>query len=318
MTTVLVTGAGGSIGSDLSQRIEADRLVLVDRAESALYDVGLEVPRAELALCDITDRARTRRLLERVRPEIVYHAGAYKHVPLMESHPSEAVQVNIGGTLSVLDAAEAAGVPRLVLVSTDKAVDPSSVMGATKRIAEWLTADRARTTGNAYVSVRFSNVIGTAGSVIPLFRWQLARGMPMTVTHPEATRYFLSLADASALVLTAGALGSAVGETFLPNIGEAVRIEDLARSIAVEEGQPDAPIEYIGLRPGERLHERLVHDYETPIPTSVSGVSVILSVGAPHDLDVVVADLVSLADGDHDDQLRDMLFSLVREVQLAA
>lgn len=316
MTTVLVTGAGGSIGSDLSRRISADRLVLVDRAESALYDVGLEVPSAELALVDLTDRARTRRLMERVRPDVVYHVAAYKHVPLMEAHPSEAVMVNVGGTLSVLDAAEAAEVPRLVLVSTDKAVEPMSVMGATKRIAEWLVAGRARAIGRAYVSVRFGNVIGTAGSVIPLFRWQLARGLPLTVTDPDATRYFLPLGSASELVLTAARLGSARGETFLPDMGQPVRIRDLARQVAIEEGQPNAPIVYVGLRPGERLHERLVHDYEVPTPTEVEGVSVILSVGAPPDLDT--AGLLDLADGEHDEQLRERLSGLVREVSLAA
>lgn len=313
MTTVLVTGAGGSIGSALSQRIEADRLVLVDRAESALYDVGLEVPTAELALCDITDRERTARLMERVRPDIVYHAAAYKHVPLMEAHPSEAVRVNIGGTLSVLDAAEAAGVPRLVLVSTDKAVDPSSVMGATKRVAEWLVAERARSTGRAYVSVRFSNVIGTAGSVILLFRWQIAHGKPLTVTHPDMTRYFMSIGDAIALILTAGDLGTGRGDIFLRLIDEPVRIDDLARQIASEAGV-EPIIEYIGLRPGERLHERLFHDYEEPQPTFDLLTSVVRAVGAPAHLEEAAARLLSL----DDELVRDELFGLLEPVAAAA
>jgi len=309
MTTVLVTGAGGSIGSALSQRITADRLVLVDRAESPLYDVGLEVPSAELTLCDITDRERTRRLFERVKPDIVYHAAAYKHVPLMEAHPSEAVRVNIGGTLSVLDAAEAAGVPRLVLVSTDKAVDPASVMGATKRVAEWLVAARAKATGRAYVSVRFSNVIGTAGSVILLFRYQLAHGQPLTVTHPEMTRYFMSLDQATSLILEAGELATGRGDIFVRLIDEPVRIDDLARQIARQEGV-EPVIEYIGLRPGERLHERLFHDYEDPQPTTSERVSVVRAVGAPDGLEEAAVRLLTTAD----ELIRDELFGLLTPV----
>ena len=194
---------------------------------------------------------------------MIFHAAAYKHVPMMEEHPSDAVYVNIGGTMALLDAAEAAGVERFVFVSTDKAVRPSSVMGASKRIAEMLVADAARRTGRPYVSVRFGNVLGSNGSVVPIFQEQLENGEPLTITHPEMTRYFMTIPEAAWLILDAAALGPN-GDLFVLDMGEPVRILDLARDLVRLAGRdPDSqPIEIVGLRPGEKLHEELFYDME--------------------------------------------------------
>jgi FlaA1/EpsC-like NDP-sugar epimerase len=206
--TVLITGGGGSIGSELARQVFAlgpRRLILVDRAESPLYLVqrDLETQRSHkkgsgelrIHLANVASRAAMERMVAAEAPNVIFHAAAYKHVPMMEEHPSDATYVNIGGTLVLLDAAAAAGVERFVFVSTDKAVRPSSVMGASKRIAEMLVADTARRTGRPYVSVRFGNVLGSTGSVVPIFQEQLENGEPLTVTHPDMTRFFMTIPD---------------------------------------------------------------------------------------------------------------------------
>ncbi len=218
--TVVITGAGGSIGSELARQVYAigpRRLVLVDRAESPLYAVQRELDARRVRgkgsgdlrihLANVASRAAMDRLIEAESPHVIFHAAAYKHVPMMEEHPSDAVYVNIGGTLILLDAAAAAGVERFVFVSTDKAVRPSSVMGASKRIAEMLVADAARRTGRPYVSVRFGNVLGSNGSVVPIFQEQLEKGEALTITHPDMTRFFMTIPEAAWLILDAGALG---------------------------------------------------------------------------------------------------------------
>jgi FlaA1/EpsC-like NDP-sugar epimerase len=199
---------------------------------------------------------------------MVLHAAAYKHVPMMEHHPADAITTNLGGTLATLRASLVAGVEQFVLVSTDKAVDPSSVMGATKRLAEIAVATIARQSGRRYVSVRFGNVLGSSGSVVPLFQRQLREGVPLTITDPEMTRYFMTIPDASRLIREASLLGEA-GDLFVLDMGEPVRIVDLARDLARLAGRdPDSiPIQYIGLRPGEKLHETLFYDAEAIEPT---------------------------------------------------
>jgi FlaA1/EpsC-like NDP-sugar epimerase len=279
---VLITGGGGSIGSELARQVFAlgpRRLVLVDRAESALYQIQRELESrrrrgrgsGELVvhLANVASRPEMVRFVAREHPSVIFHAAAYKHVPLMEDHPSDATHVNIGGTLVMLDAAIAAGVERFVFVSTDKAVRPSSVMGASKRIAELLVADAADRTGRPYVSVRFGNVLGSTGSVVPLFREQLENGEPLTVTHPEMTRYFMTIPEASWLILDAAALGTN-GDLFVLDMGEPVRVMDLARDLVRLAGRdPDGqPIEVVGLRPGEKLHEDLFYDAELVEPTA--------------------------------------------------
>lgn len=199
---------------------------------------------------------------------MIFHAAAYKHVPLMESHPSDAMFVNVIGTLAVLDAAARASVERFVFVSTDKAVHPSSVMGASKRLAEMLVADTARRTGRPYVSVRFGNVLGSNGSVVPIFRDQLEKGEPLTITDPAMTRYFMTIPEAAWLILDASALGK-TGDLFVLDMGEPVRIMDLAHDLVRLAGRdPDSqPIEIVGLRPGEKLQEELFYASERVQPT---------------------------------------------------
>jgi FlaA1/EpsC-like NDP-sugar epimerase len=282
---VLVTGAGGSIGSELARQVfdlDPARLVLVDRAEGPLYDIERELdlvasrdsgtvargsrPRPELSdrLANVASEAAMRRIVDAERPVLVLHAAAYKHVPMMEHHPADAVYTNIGGTLATVRACLAANVERFVLVSTDKAVAPSSVMGATKRLAELAVAEVARASGRPYVAVRFGNVLGSSGSVVPLFQRQLHEGVPLTVTDPEMTRYFMTIPEASRLILEAALIGGA-GDLFVLDMGEPVRIVDLARDLARLAGRdPDSvPIQYIGLRPGEKLHESLFYDEES-------------------------------------------------------
>ena len=287
--TVLVTGAGGSIGSELSRQIfdlDPGRLVLLDRAEGPLYDIERELslladrdsgttvragrPRATLVtrLANVASLDTMRAIVAADRPVLVLHAAAYKHVPMMEHHPADAVYTNIGGTRSALTAAIEAEVDRFVLVSTDKAVEPSSVMGATKRLAELAVAEAGLRTGRPFVSVRFGNVLGSSGSVVPLLKRQLAEGVPLTITHPDMTRFFMTIPEASRLILQAALIGQA-GDLFVLDMGEPVRIVDLARDLARLAGRdPDSvPMRFIGLRPGEKLSEALFYAGETVEPT---------------------------------------------------
>ena len=323
--TILITGAGGSIGSELVRQVyglRPRRIILVDRAESQLYTIqrDLEIRRLRgrgdgeivVHLANVVSRRLMARIVRTTRPDVIFHAAAYKHVPMMEDHPSESVQVNIGGTLSMLAAAAAADVPRFVLVSTDKAVEPTSVMGATKRIAEALVTDYARATGLDYVSVRFGNVLGSSGSVVPIFMNQLERGEALTVTDPEMTRYFMTIPEAGWLILDAAALGRS-GDMFVLDMGEPVRILDLANDLIRLSGREPSsvPIQFTGLRPGEKLHEQLSYLHEDFQPTEVAKVLRAESVDAPADLRESVADLLGLAAGEQDDELRANLFGLV-------
>ncbi|MFQ5658311.1 MAG: polysaccharide biosynthesis protein, partial [Candidatus Methylomirabilales bacterium] len=274
---ILVTGAAGSIGSEICRQLatfEPEMLLLFDRAESSLYFIDLELRRACPSLKvipvvgDILDRQKVEEVIRVHAPDLVYHAAAYKHVPLMETHPLEAIQNNVFGTETVVEAARQGKVKKLVFVSTDKAVRPIGVMGMTKRLAEGLL--HACNGGpTAFVAVRFGNVLGSDGSVVPLFRWQIVKGGPVTVTHPEATRYFMLLSEAAQLVLQAGAMGKG-GEIFFLDMGEPVKIMDLANNLirlsGLELGE-DIQIEVTGLRPGERLNEALVMDKEELSPT---------------------------------------------------
>ncbi|HEX8696553.1 MAG TPA: nucleoside-diphosphate sugar epimerase/dehydratase [Longimicrobium sp.] len=287
--TVLVTGGAGSIGSELARQIAGfgpAELVVLDQAESALYFTHLELVRAhpELRVSavvgDVTDQGRVDHVFARWRPDYVFHAAAYKHVPLMESNPVEAVRNNVLGTLCVAQAAAHYGAEKFVLISTDKAVHPSSVMGATKRVAEqivlgWPGLRKSRTDFRA---VRFGNVLGSDGSVIPLFKRQLAAGHPLTVTHPEVTRYFMTIPEAVALVLQAAALPEAAGRICMLEMGEPVRIVELAENLVRLSGlEPysDVQIVFTGLRPGEKLHEELMAEREETVPTTVHKIRIV-------------------------------------------
>jgi O-antigen biosynthesis protein WbqV len=289
---VLVTGAGGSIGAELVRQVsdfDPTELVLVDNAEFNLYSIDLEVAERRPSLkrtaiiADVRDRERMMRLFRKTRPEIVFHAAALKHVPLVEANPLEGVATNVLGTVNVADACVAANVATMVLISTDKAVNPSSVMGASKRIAESycqaLDVARGSKSGTRFVTVRFGNVLGSTGSVVPLFQRQLAMGGPLTVTHAEMKRYFMTVREAVELVLQASALGSRgmehEGKIFVLDMGEPVRIVDLARQMIRLAGlRPDVDIkiEIIGSRPGEKLAEEVFHSGENLVPTACAGI----------------------------------------------
>jgi FlaA1/EpsC-like NDP-sugar epimerase len=271
--TVLVTGAGGSIGSEICRQVAnlgAHELILVGHGENSLFDIHNELrasrPLVELVpvVADIRDARRIGRVFDTYRPEVVFHAAAHKHVPLMELNPEEAVTNNVLGTRNVLAAAEATGVGRFVFISTDKAVNPVNVMGATKLLAEALVHESAVRTSRPYVSVRFGNVLASRGSVVPLFRAQIEKGGPVTVTHPEMCRYFMTIPEAVQLVLQAAALGAG-GETFLLDMGEPVKIVDLAKDMIQLSGLEvgaDIDIVFTGLRPGEKIFEELYSSSE--------------------------------------------------------
>jgi O-antigen biosynthesis protein WbqV len=286
---VLVTGAGGTIGAELARQIAAlapRRLTLVDNSEFALYAIDLELRERFPAMVrvpllrDVRERGQIDEIMAAEQPEIVFHAAALKHLPLVEANPIEGALTNVVGSRNVAEAARAHGVLRVVMISTDKAVNPTSVMGATKRLAESfcqaLDLHEARRQGTRYVTVRFGNVLGSTGSVVPLFTRQLAAGGPLTVTHPEVARFFMTVREAVELVLQAAALAPAEdspggrGKIYVLDMGEPIRIVDLARQMIRLAGlrpERDIGIEFVGLRPGEKLREELFHPAEAVMPT---------------------------------------------------
>ena len=303
---VLVTGAGGSIGSEIVRQVAVfgpSQIVLLGRGENSVYTIHREMRRrwpdidTPPVICDVRDRDSLRRVFDEHRPEIVYHAGAHKHVPLMEANPEQAVFNNVLGTKNVAQLARDHGASRLVNISTDKAVNPTSVMGASKRVAEQvvLAVSQRCAPGQAFVSVRFGNVLGSRGSVVPLFKEQIARGGPITVTHPDMVRYFMTIPEASQLVLQAGVQGEN-GQVYVLDMGEPVRIVDLARDLILLSGlEPgtDVAIEFSGARPGEKLFEELL--------TSEEGV-----VASPHDK-IFVARKTPFSAGSFERQLGELV-----------
>ena len=292
---VLITGAGGSIGAELARQIatfDPASLTLIERSENALFLIEQELHRkhpqldVRPAICDICESSDVARLFREARPEIVYHAAAFKHVPMMEAHVCHAVQNNVFGTRNIVEAAAQYGAT-FVLISTDKAVSPTNIMGATKRLAEQLVLSLADSRAHHFVAVRFGNVLGSNGSVVPLFSEQIADGGPVTVTHPEATRYFMTIPEAVQLVLQASALDEARDRIVMLEMGHPIKIVDLARNLIRLSGlEPDAdiPIVYTGLRPGEKLHEQLTSETEETMPTRFEKIRIVKT-GASRSLD---------------------------------
>jgi len=326
---VLITGAGGSIGGELARQVLAfapAELVLLDSSEYALYQIDLEagriapaVPRRAVLL-DVRDRDRLRALFAGARPEIVFHAAALKHVPLVEANAAEGASVNLAGTVNVADAARAAGAAAMVLISTDKAVNPASVMGATKRAAEmYCQALDLEGSATRFVTVRFGNVLGSTGSVVPLFQDQLARGGPLTVTHPDMTRYFMTVREAVELVIEAAAARSShrQGQLFVLDMGAPVKIVDLARQmirLAGRKPDQDIPIVFTGIRPGEKLHEELFHGAEPLAPSGLAGIFVAAPRAADKTaLETGIAAVARAAEAGDDTAVRASLRRLVPE-----
>jgi FlaA1/EpsC-like NDP-sugar epimerase len=337
---VLVTGAGGTIGAELTRQIAAfdpASLTLLDHGEYALYIIDQEMkerfpdlPRLAL-LGDVRDRRRIDEVVAAQRPELVFHAAALKHVPMVEANPAEGVLTNLLGTRNVAEACRAHGVRAMVMISTDKAVNPTNVMGATKRLAESVCQaldliEARKAGGTRFVTVRFGNVLGSTGSVVPLFQRQLASGGPLTVTHPEITRFFMTVREAVELVLQASALtseaGEARGKIFVLDMGEPVKIVDLAaQMIRLAGKQPgvDIKIEFIGLRPGEKLREELFHAGEPLLPTNAASIRL----AAPRTIDYAMLarsldELAELARERREDRLLTLLAALVPEYHRSA
>ena len=298
--TVLVTGGGGSIGSELCRQIAKvapRRIVVFDMYENDAYMLRQELLRQYndidviVEIGNVCDVARVNEIFTKYHPSVVFHAAAHKHVPLMEICPREAVQNNVFGTLNVVRAADEFNVSRFIFISTDKAVNPTSVMGATKRMGEMVMQYYARTSKTTFAAVRFGNVLGSNGSVIPLFKRQIASGGPVTVTHPDIERFFMTIPEASRLVITAGGMAKG-GEIFILDMGEPVKILDLAKNLIRLSGAQDIEIEFTGLRDGEKMYEELLMDEESTLPTSNK--SIMVSTGQEISYDVVAAKLDEL------------------------
>lgn len=325
---VMVTGAGGSIGSELCRQVAwygARSIVCVERAENNLFNIHRQLraqhPHLSIvpAVADICDEGRLEGLFEQYRPEVVLHAAAHKHVPMMEWNPAEAVKNNVGGTALLANSAHRFGVERFVLISTDKAVNPSSIMGATKRIAELTIQQLAERSSTCFVAVRFGNVLGSNGSVIPVFQEQLSHGRPLTVTHPDMTRFFMTVQEACQLTLQAATLGKG-GEIFILDMGEPVRIVDLAKDLIRLSGlDPDTyDIVFTGLRPGEKLFEEISLANEHLDRTRHQKIFVASEAPSGYDMQPQVDTLMRMAETGNTDGLHAALRAVVPQYQSAA
>jgi FlaA1/EpsC-like NDP-sugar epimerase len=322
---VLVTGAGGSIGQELCRQIRSyqpSSLHMLDHDESNLHSLQLELDgeallnTPEVIIADIRDRARIRQVFASVRPDVVFHAAAHKHLPLLELHPCEGVKSNVLGTQNLVEAALEFGAGRFVLISTDKAADPRSILGATKRLAELIV--QANAVGPTKVcSVRFGNVLGSRGSFLAVVAQQVQQGEPVTVTDPEVTRFFMTVEEAVGLVLSAAPM-AACGETFVLDMGEPVRIVDLVRRYAEHLHVPEVQIRYTGLRSGEKLHETLFGESEERLRTEHPAIWAARPAGLPDNFTARLGDLYGMAADGASDLLREMLSSLMPDYSPAS
>ncbi len=322
---ILVTGAGGSIGSEMCRQVcgfGPKLLLLVEQAENPLFLIDRELshdyPDVEMKqiICDIADHCRVDKLFDRYRPEVVIHAAAHKHVPLMEMNPGESIKNNVRGTMNIANASDKYSSRNFVMISTDKAVNPTSIMGSSKRIAEMYIQDLNKTSETNFITVRFGNVLGSNGSVVPIFKKQIADGGPVTVTHPEMTRYFMTIPEASQLVLQAATMGKG-GEIFLLDMGEPVKIVDLAKELITLSGfRPgeDIEIHFTGLRPGEKLFEELSIKGENMVPTDNPKIAVWKNIVMDRDqLRQKIDDLFNAADSLDRDEVLVKIKQLVPE-----
>lgn len=320
---VLVTGAGGSIGSELCRQVSQlpiARLVMLDQDENSIFEIGNELrelsPNCKVSslVGDIRDQARIREIFAKYEPRIVLHAAAYKHVPVMEENCAEAVLNNVTGTRILVDAALESCAERFLMISSDKAVNPSSVMGATKRVAEMLVQERAKITGTAtrFACVRFGNVVGSRGSVVPIFLKQIAKGSPVTITDEEMTRYFMTIPEAVQLVLQASTLGDS-GEIYMLDMGNPIKIKNLAKKLIEMSGlrpEVDIPINVVGIRPGEKLHEELWSADAVVSPTRFSRVFAVDANDVPKDFGHQLGNLEAVAQTRNDDHTAGLLFQM--------
>lgn len=322
---VLITGAGGSIGSEICcqvARFNPQKIILFENAETPLFLIEQKLtqkyPQLPIVpiIGDVRNRSRVNVIFDEQQPQVVFHAAAYKHVPMMEMNPAEAVNNNVQGTRLLADASDYVGVEKFVLVSTDKAVRPTNIMGSSKRVAELYVQSLNQQSNTSFVTTRFGNVLGSSGSVIPTFKEQIAKGGPVTVTHPEVTRFFMTISEATQLVLQAGSMGSG-GEIYLFDMGKAIKIKVLAEELIRLSGlQPHEDIEivYTGLRPGEKLFEELLLDEEGVLPTPHSKICIAQSVAFVHaDLVTMIEDLIIAAKALNLPGLKEKLQQLVPE-----
>lgn len=324
---ILVTGAGGSIGSELCRQIatmEPREIILLDKDENSIFEIDNDLKgssgngvKIDPVIANIKNRDRLRLLFDKYLPEVVFHAAAHKHVPLMELNIPEAILNNVLGTKNVVETAAACGVERFIFISTDKAVNPTSIMGATKKLGEIIVQNRAKRNGTKFSCVRFGNVLGSRGSVVPLFQKQIAKGGPVTVTHPEMKRYFMSIAEAVHLIIQAGTLGER-GEIFVLDMGQPIKIVDMVKTLIRLSGhqEDDIEIQYVGIRPGEKLYEEMLIDEERtkstkfekvfiapPIETfngdAVKGMDAIIQAAVAGDRDGIIRSLMGMGIGFH-------------------
>ncbi len=327
---VVVTGAGGSIGSELCRQVAhaaPSRLLLLGHGENSIFEIAAELRTrfpgvaVQAVIADVRDRERVHRIFRLAQPQVVFHAAAHKHVPLMEDNAAEAVTNNIVGTRNVVDAAVAAGVQRFVMVSTDKAAAPSNMMGASKRLAELIVNRAARTQSRAFVVVRFGNVLGSRGSVVPIFKEQIERGGPVTVTHPEVRRYFMTIPEAVHLVLQAGGIGSG-GELFVLDMGEPVLLREMAADMIRLSGldENDVPIVFTGLRPGEKLNEILWEEGASVEPTARGDIRRVHEAAVADDgqLDEIISRLADAAARDDHERIARLFRECIPSATLAA
>jgi FlaA1/EpsC-like NDP-sugar epimerase len=322
--TILVTGGGGSIGSELClqlARMQPQHLVVFDQSEFNLYSIdkhlqnqfpGLSI---DIVLGDVTDRLAVQRVIGQYQPSVIFHAAAYKHVPLLENQVREAVHNNLMGTKNVAECAIDSGVERFVLISTDKAVNPTNVMGATKRAAEILCQNLDKAGSTRFITVRFGNVLDSAGSVVPLFREQIRRGGPVTVTHPDITRYFMTIPEACQLIMQAEAVGEG-GEIFVLDMGQPIKIAYLAEQMIRLSGKKpgeDIEIQYVGLRPGEKLFEELFHDQEAILKTEFAKLYLAKARHFQHDWMQIIDELAAQCKTLDEEKIRNLLKKLVPE-----